>query len=186
VLILGSYGIELPPELIEEGAPTIVDVTAAQAGLIAARPVLESALPPGARLEVKPFGLVLHYRGAGPEFDETAARELLSRMAGEFDLELERGRRVLELKPKQTGDKGGALTTLAERVEGSAAVYVGDDLGDIPAWKAVRALRVPGLAVGLASAELPAHALTECDLVLSDRNQLGPFLDAIIDAATAV
>ena len=180
-ITLGSYGLEMPPELSRSGSPARFDPDAAADHLRSARTTLERLLPAGGRLEVKPFGLVLHHRGAGPEFDEAGATKLMSRVAADNDLDLVPGRMVLELKPHHAVDKGWALGMLAARVEASAIVYVGDDLGDVPAWEATRQLgeRIPTLAVGIASDELPAEALANCDLVLPDRGGLAALLTAL-------
>lgn len=181
-LTLGSYGLEMPPELSRRGSPTRFDAGAATDHLSAARAALEPLLPRGARLEVKPFGLVLHHRGAGPDFDELAAAKLMSRVADEHHLDLVPGRMVLELKPHHAVDKGWALGILAAWVQPSAIVYVGDDLGDVPAWEATRQLgeRIPTLAVGIRSPELAEASLARCDLVLSDRSLLASFLESLL------
>ena len=185
VVIVGSYGLELPSDLSHRGKPERFDATAAKARLLAAQEELEPRLPAGSRLEAKPFGLVLHYRGAGAGFNEAAASSLVSELAARHGLEMVAGRLVLELKPQDTVDKGWALALLAARLEASAVVFVGDDLGDVPAWEATHQLgqRVPALAVGIASSELPADALDQCDLVLTDRSLLAPFLEGLIEAA---
>jgi len=178
VLTLGSYGLELPPGWGNDDSPEAPDTVATAAGLGAARADLEPVLPPGARLEVKPFGLVMHYRGAGSAFDVAAATRLMEAVAERHHLQLLPGRMVLELKPGVAVDKGWALEHLASRVSASAVVFVGDDLGDIPAWEAARRLgqRIPALAVGIASPELPSAALQTCHLVLPDRSRLGELL----------
>lgn len=183
---IGSYGLELPEDLFRKCSPERFEPRRAQAALARARALLEPVLPAGARLEIKPFGLVLHYRGAADGFDEAAAANLIAGIAEECGLALVPGRRVMELKPHDAVDKGWALALLAARVEASAVVFCGDDLGDIPAWRATRQLgqRIPALAVGIASPELAVNALTGCDLVLSDRSLLPPFLEALIEAAT--
>jgi trehalose 6-phosphate phosphatase len=98
---------------------------------------------------------------------------------------VQQGRRVLELKPREAADKGWALALAAARLQPSAVIFVGDDLGDVPAWEACRQLgqRIPSLAVAISSPELPRGALASCDLVLSDRGLLGAFLEAVADAA---
>jgi len=187
LVTIGSYGLELPEELFRRGAPERFDAPMARAMLERARESLQPRLPPGARLEIKPFGVVLHYRGAEAGFDEAAAADLMARIAQECGLALVPGRRVLELKPQEAVDKGWALALLAARFEASAVVFCGDDRGDIPAWRATRQLgrRIPSLAVGIASAELAGTALHDCDLVLDDRSLLAPFLEALVEAATA-
>ncbi|MFN2462372.1 MAG: trehalose-phosphatase [Candidatus Dormibacteria bacterium] len=185
VLALGSYGMELPPGFSHTGAPESFDGEAALDQLAAARRSLLERLPQGTRLESKPYGVVLHYRGADAGFDQGRALELMADVAREHHLELVRGRLVIELKPYGPTDKGRALAMLAERLEASAVVFVGDDLGDIPAWEATRQMseRIPALSVGIASTEVPEEQMAICDLVLADRVQLAALLDAVATRA---
>jgi trehalose 6-phosphate phosphatase len=187
LLAIGSYGLELPEELSYSGLPERFDAAVARGRLEAAAGELEGRLPAGARLERKPFGLAVHYRGAGTGLDAAALTREVAEVASRRQLELLSGRMVLELKPHEAVDKGWALGLLAARLEARAVVFCGDDMGDLPAWQATRQLgtRIPTLAVGIASAELPRSALDECDLVLSDRSQLSPFLSALLTAASA-
>ncbi|GAC1327551.1 MAG: trehalose-phosphatase [Candidatus Dormibacteria bacterium] len=188
LLTLGSYGLELPPEVSVEGVPGRFDPEKARASLALAHTDLMTRLPAGARLEVKPFGIVVHYRGAGADFDVAGATRLMTAVARRRDLQLVPGRLVLELKPHADVDKGWALDLLAARLPASAVVFVGDDLGDVPAWQAARRLgeRIPALAVGIASPELPSEALASCHLILPDRGMLGAFLRALSDRAEAL
>lgn len=185
MLMLGSYGLELPPELSATGLPDGFPAEAVRAKLAAARADLERAIArfPASRLEVKPWGLALHYRGAGPRFDGVAATRLVESVGGAHNLKVQPGRLVLELKPREAVDKGWAMGQLVEVLVPSAVVFVGDDMGDQAAWEAIRAMPIPALAAGIASPELPADALAACNLVLEGRGELAPLLEALIDAA---
>ncbi|MGI8608274.1 MAG: trehalose-phosphatase [Candidatus Dormibacteria bacterium] len=185
MMTIGSYGLELPAELSSSGIREGFRAGEVRARLEDARQDLEGRLPPASRLEVKAWGLALHYRGAGPGFDEPAAVRLAEDVAERHRLTVQRGRLVVELKPQEAVDKGWALALLAAKLQPSAVVFIGDDLGDVPAWEAARQLgeRISSLAVALASPELPRGALASCDLVLSDRSVLGDFLEALTDAA---
>ena len=75
-------------------------------------------------------------------------------------------------------DKGTALTGLVTERAAEAVLFCGDDLGDLPAFAAVRALRadgIPGCAVVSASAESPQVA-EAADLVaiLTDETRRNP------------
>jgi trehalose 6-phosphate phosphatase len=80
--------------------------------------------------------------------------------------------------------KGKALRTLVDEQDAGGVVFVGDDLGDVEAFEAVRALRadgLPGVVVCSASAEQP-------DLVgMADVVVDGPAgtVDLLRDLATA-
>ena len=63
-----------------------------------------------------------------------------------------------------------ALRELAAERHAAAILFCGDDLGDRPAFDAVRELRAtgtPGLLVASGSAETPAEIMAEADLVVS-------------------
>ncbi|MDQ6747835.1 MAG: trehalose-phosphatase [Candidatus Dormibacteraeota bacterium] len=187
VLALGSYGLELPPEISSTGFPDGFRPAEARNRLAAARDELEARMPtlPGSRLEVKAWGLALHYRGAGADFDSTTTHQAADEVARRHGLKVQRGRLVIELKPAETVDKGWALRRLSRDLSPSAVVFAGDDLGDRPAWEAAGDLGVPALAVGIASAELPPGALHSCNLVLDRREELVPLIEAITRAAAA-
>jgi trehalose 6-phosphate phosphatase len=87
---------------------------------------------------------------------------------------------VLELRPPGV-DKGSALTGLVRERAARSVLFCGDDLGDLPAFAAVRELRgqgVPGCAVASASAESPQVAAA-ADLAVA-----GP--DGIVALLTAI
>lgn len=110
-------------------------------------PVL--ARHPGLLLEDKGLALALHYRRA-PHLAAYALR-LMARLAAAAGpgLELQRGKRVAELKPAGV-DKGTAVTAyLAEApFKGRRPVFVGDDLNDEHAFAEVNRLRGVSIKVG--------------------------------------
>ncbi|HEV3230703.1 MAG TPA: trehalose-phosphatase [Candidatus Dormibacteraeota bacterium] len=229
---LGSYGLELPPELAASGHPEGFAAGAARAALAAAEGELRALLagappdagvtpnagatagagiatplhaPPdatapaspiaAARLEVKAWGVALHFRGSGamPGPAALARVEDLARRRG---LALHPGRLVWELRPAAAVDKGWAVRFLAQRLSPAALLCFGDDLGDLPAFAATRALAthaagvpppgspagaaLPAAAIGVASAEVPAERLrAACDIVLPDRQALVKFCEAL-------
>ncbi len=114
----------------------------------------------GAWVEDKGGSFGLHLRAAADP--DSALAELagpVEELAHQYDLVVERGRLVLELRPPGT-DKGVALRALVDELgtTPSAVLFVGDDLGDLPAFAAVRDLRSQGVqawAAASSSAEAP-------------------------------
>ena len=97
----------------------------------------------GTWVEDKGHALAVHTRRAA---DPAAA---LARLAGPLaeladrtGLRLEPGRLVIELRPPGT-DKGTALTSLVAKRRCRAILFAGDDLGDLAAFAAVRAICGP-------------------------------------------
>jgi trehalose 6-phosphate phosphatase len=98
----------------------------------------------------------------------------LWQIADENGLEAVPGKYVVELRPPGI-DKGSALRALVGEVQPSTVIYVGDDLGDLPAFRAVTDLRDSGAIAGLSvaaiergpgGAEAPAEVRAQADLVL--------------------
>jgi trehalose 6-phosphate phosphatase len=103
----------------------------------------------GGEFEDKHNAAVMHWRGASPrtaKFIETRTRELfepLAKLEGLTLLEFEGG---LELRVGR--DKGGAVSTLvAEEPAGTPVAYLGDDLTDEAAFRALNKLDSPHLSV---------------------------------------
>lgn len=145
-------------------------------GLAAARAETDALLadPPspavaGATLEDKGGSFAVHTRrAADPDLAVRALGGPLRRIATRYGLLVEPGRLVLELRG--TGfDKGVAVRALATADPPSRSVlYLGDDLGDLAAFEAVRTLReegVEGWTVAAANPEEPRVAAA-ADLVV--------------------
>lgn len=101
---------------------------------------------PGLLVEDKQFALALHYRGA-PHLEETvlaAMRDIAHSVRGE--LELQRGKMVVELRPAGSSKADAVAAFLAEPpFAGRMPVFIGDDLTDEPAFELTN--RRQGLSV---------------------------------------
>jgi len=179
LIVLGHYGWQRwqDGELTGPGSPPAV-----QAARQAMPGVLSQAgAPEGTWVEDKGHALAVHTRrAADPESALRLLRGPLGDLAARLGLAAEPGRMVIELRPPGV-DKGTALTSLVGERAADPVVFCGDDLGDLPAFDAVRALRASGIrgcAVASASAEFPAAAAA-ADLVVD-----GP--DGIVDLFAAI
>src|SRR5262249_46311458 len=109
-------------------------------------------------------------------------RDPLAALADGVGLVLEPGRLVLELRPPGA-DKGTTLRAYAAEVAAGAVAYTGDDVGALPAFAAVEAMRadgVPGLTVASASAEVTEIA-RRADLVVDGPAGVADLIDALAD-----
>lgn len=126
------------------------------AGLQAAAAALAAA--EGLHLEVKPAGLVLHYRGRPDRAAaaRAAAQRLLEAAGPEF--EILPAVLAFELRPRGF-HKGMALRTLmaAPPFRGRRPVFIGDDVTDLDGIAAARALGGAGLLLGRDAAAGPAE-----------------------------
>jgi trehalose 6-phosphate phosphatase len=124
---VGSHGAEFDGPLTGE--------------LAARRDALVARLEPvvagtaGARLEVKPASVAVHVRQVP---DRAAAAALLAdaRSLAESSLTLKPGKDVLELAVTDA-DKGSALRRLAGELGAVATLYLGDDVTDEDAFRAL-------------------------------------------------
>jgi trehalose 6-phosphate phosphatase len=166
IVVLGHYG----RQRWQNGR---LDAPPPPAGLAVARERLPALLaaaaaPDGTWVEDKGEAVAVHTRRArDPEAALEQVREPLLRLAAETGLRAEPGRLVIELRPDGS-DKGIALTALTAERARSAVMFCGDDLGDRPAFAAVRRLRadgLPGIAVCSGSSEVVDLA-GESDLVV--------------------
>jgi trehalose 6-phosphate phosphatase len=158
-------------------------------GLATARTELAAVLAAagageGTFVEDKGDALAVHTRRtAQPLAELDRLRGPLAALAARTGLALEPGRLVLELRAPGM-DKGVAIGELAAERAPSAVLFCGDDLGDRPAFGAVRELRgkgTPGLLVCSGSAEVPDLA-AEADLVVDGPDGVAALLAALAEA----
>ncbi len=120
--------------------------------------VLRKAGAGEAFIEQKGLAVAVHTR----RMDDPAgafARLLapIASLARRHHLAVEPGRNVIEIRSSEM-HKGLALRTFISEQEAAGVIFGGDDLGDVEAFEAVRALRadgLPGLVVCSASHEQP-------------------------------
>ncbi|MEV6159979.1 trehalose-phosphatase [Nonomuraea sp. NPDC052129] len=155
LVVLGHYGFERWEDGRVSAPPPPPGVLEAEAEL---QLLLVSLGVKGVAIEDKGRAVAVHTRrSADPEGTLEALREPLAALAKKHGLVVEPGRLVLELRPPGM-DKGHALGLfLAERAARSV-MFVGDDLGDLAAFDAVRNSGLPGVNVCSGSAEVTALA----------------------------
>jgi trehalose 6-phosphate phosphatase len=167
--VLGHYGLQQWRDGVITSPDPVRGVALARARL---RDVLEGA-DAGVRVEDKQHSLAIHTRGAAHPDRELAGLEpVLEALADASGLEAVPGRYVIELRPPGT-DKGSALRGLVEETAARVVVYIGDDLGDLPAYDVVESLRAEGTIAGLtiasvdpADADVPPQLAERADMVL--------------------
>jgi len=149
----GNHGLEIRgPNLRLElpgGIDALDDLDRATGDLTAALKTI-----PGARLARKRFAIVVHYRrqaGGGPDLVESAVKQVQAHFPR---LHLTGGKEVIELLPDIDWDKGRAVRWLLSELglDGPEVlpIYVGDDVTDEDAFRAVR-----GRGLGILVSERP-------------------------------
>lgn len=144
------------------------------------------------RSEDKQAIAAFHWRGAP---DEQAAAEFAHEIAERAESEgfaVHWGRKVLEVRPPVSFDKGLGVTALlqsaSERDGGvpvKTALYVGDDSTDLDAFQALRALVDAGTlqvvsCVAVGSEETPPELATQADLVIDGQSGVRALLQALL------
>jgi trehalose 6-phosphate phosphatase len=179
LIVLGQYGRQRfqAGTLTSPPVPPGVETARRQLpGVLAA-----AGTPGGVWTEDKGDALAVHTRRAAePQQALDMLRGPLADLAERAGLAVEPGRMVIELRPPGS-DKGQTLKALARERSAAAVMYCGDDLGDVPAFRAVAELRgegTPGLAVCSGSTEVSSLAELS-DLVLDGPDGVVALLDAL-------
>ena len=184
VTLLGSYGIEQVRDGARHTDPEagnwLGHVREAGQGL---RKLLAGS--PGIRVEEKPVSVAVHWRQA-PDRAAAAAevRRVTGRVAAETGLSLEPGKLVEELRPPISMNKGSAISALLAATKPAVAAYVGDDLGDIPALRAVRETGGYALVVDHGS-ETDPRLLEVADEIYPGTEGFADWLTRLADMAGA-
>jgi trehalose 6-phosphate phosphatase len=169
VRYLGLYGVE---ELVEGEVRVASEVEAARP---AARAALEelgrhpAVTGSGAYLEDKGLSVGVHLRRvADPEPWAGPVAAAAGQVPARHGLRVEPGKLVWELRPAGF-DKGDAVRRVVVESGADAVVMVGDDRGDLAAFRAVEDLAagsLGGLRVAVRSPESPRELLDRADLVV--------------------
>jgi trehalose 6-phosphate phosphatase len=182
IIVLGHYGWQR----WQNGQLSTPQVPPAIEAARRALPALlaTAGAPDGTWVEDKEHAVAVHTRRtADPEAALARLREPLTALAAELGLTAEPGRMVIELRPRGV-DKGSALSGLVGDTKARSVLYCGDDLGDLPAFAAVRALRgqgIPGCIVASASPEAPEVAAA-ADLAVDGPAGIVALLGAIAES----
>ena len=184
VTLLGSYGIEQ----FRDGAHEIDPEARAWLGHVReAALVLRDLLArsSGIRVEEKSVSVAVHWRQA-PDQAAAAAevRRVTSGVAAQTGLSLEPGKLVEELRPPISMNKGSAISALLAARKPAVAVYVGDDLGDIPALRAVREAGGYALVVDH-GAETDPRLLELADEIYAGTDRFADWLGTLADMTAA-
>jgi trehalose-phosphatase len=177
LIYAGSHGFEIagPGLDLRRGDEFLPALDAAEQELVHATADLA-----GSQVERKSHAIAVHHR----RLDDAAFPELERRVtevaARHDDLRLERGKKILELRPDLEWDKGAAVCWLLETMgldgDDVVPVYVGDDVTDEDAF---RALADRGLGFVVDAGDRP----TAADYHLSDLDDVTDLLAQLADLA---
>jgi trehalose 6-phosphate phosphatase len=137
------------------------------------------------RLEDKEVIAALHWRGAPDEDDALAAVREMAQQAEEAGFTTHWGRKVLEIRPPVRIDKGAGIVSLLRGMDLAAALYAGDDMTDVDAFKGLTELQEMGrlehaLRVGVRSDEGPADLEEAADVMVDGTDGVRELLTALV------
>ena len=138
------------------------------------------------RLEDKEAIAALHWRGVP---DENGAEQAIRAVAARAESQGYRthwGRKVLEIRPPVRIDKGAGIVSLLRDTDLAAAVYVGDDVTDLDAFRGLTQLVEQGrlgtaVRVGVRSDEGPSALAQEADVMVDGTDGVRDMLQALLD-----
>ncbi|MCW2492764.1 MAG: trehalose-6-phosphatase [Frankiales bacterium] len=177
VLVSGLHGAET----WHEGRFRTRDEPAGISALREALPPLLERVDPGVWLEDKRLSLVVHTRRAThPEQSLEMLREPVTALAAEHDLDVVGGKFVLEIRIPGLSKADAVSSLLNEHTR--AALFCGDDLGDLPAFEAIRSWAADSGHTGITIAvgEVP-QVSTAADLQVDSPEELAELLSELAD-----
>jgi trehalose 6-phosphate phosphatase len=179
VRLIGLHGMEEWRDGRVHASPEAEAARASVARAVAAL-ARELPPPPEAVIEDKGLALSVHFRRAADAGEaERVSRPVVDRVAAAEGLAVVPGRRILEIRPATMGDKGDAVRRLVEEESLDAALVAGDDVGDLPAFRALDGLAT-GVRVAVASSEAPAELIGGADVVLGSPLEFVALLERLV------
>jgi trehalose 6-phosphate phosphatase len=162
VLLAGLYGLE-----VQHHGEYQVDPEAQRWRTVvsAAATRLRAAAPSGVLVEPKGLSVTCHYR-ANPALGPQVTA-LVRKVAAATGLIARAGRKSVELLPPVHADKGRVIAKWASSL--CAACYLGDDLGDVAAFRALDQLAARGVGtarIAVRSDEAPVELLHAADVTV--------------------
>jgi trehalose 6-phosphate phosphatase len=176
VVRAGLYGLQVVRDGVRHDHPAsgswrqVIDDVVASAA---------ASGPDGMRVEPKGLSLTLHYR-TRPEIEPTV-RAWAAAQASRSGLEMRDARRSVELHPPIDADKGTVIDELARGHD--PVLFVGDDVGDLPAFDALDRLAGAGATVvrgAVAGPEARPELVARADVIFSEPGDVVSFLEALL------
>jgi trehalose 6-phosphate phosphatase len=137
------------------------------------------------RLEDKEAIAALHWRGVPDEEGAEAAVRDVAQAAEDAGFKTHWGRKVLEIRPPVRIDKGAGIVGLLRDAQLAAAIYVGDDVTDVDAFRGLDELVERGnvrtaIKVGVRSDETPPDLEAQADWLVEGTAGVRELLQALL------
>ncbi len=136
----------------------------------------------GVLMEIKKASIAVHYRQVAPEKRKEVAAAVTRTLERHPELRLTHGKMVCEIQPCLDWDKGRAVLFLLEALgldgAGVMPVYVGDDITDEDAFRALKGRGI-GIFVGNDGEGGFDQRTTSADYIIRDPGEVGRLLDRL-------
>ena len=142
---------------------------------------------PCVELEDKGVSFALHYRNCPEVTMRERLLSLVSPVAAAAGARVIEGKQVVELVPNRLPDKSVAVARLLRDHDIQGAVYLGDDVGDVPVFQLLARRRAQGLAslgIAVVDAETDPAVLQAADMRLAGVDSVDAFLEALCTPAS--
>lgn len=186
LVVLGQYGVERWDAATDE---FLIPPDPGQVATLAEEipPLLDRLGQGAAHVEHKGRAVVVHTRQLpDPDASFATLSGPLNDLAGRHEMVVEPGKNVLEIRSPGI-DKGIALRDIVAETGAEQVVFIGDDLGDLPAYRVVEELRREGrggLLVCSASHEEDALSAL-ADVVVEGPQGVATWLEELADSLEA-
>jgi len=179
MVYIGNHGLERWAEGHSEFSKNAQDYS----GVI--KSAIEELTPllsiEGISIQDKGITATIHYRLC-PE-PQLVEREIITAIEASpqaSSLRIIKERMAIDLLPPVKADKGTTILDLIQEYNLQGGIYLGDDVTDIDAFRAIRAacrdLNFQGFAIGIVSPEMPENLVAEADFTLNGVNDVERFL----------
>ena len=179
VVYVGNHGAEY----ITDGVYRVAgDVDRDATGIPDILAYLKAALnEPCVLYEDKGFSASVHFRqAADPKSTARILRESLRNAPGIEQFDTFWGKRVLEIRPRRSMNKGDAIVSLVQEYHLDALMFAGDDTTDVDAMRRMRSMSgVRGLAVAVMSRETPSALLAAADYAVGGVREVAELLEML-------
>jgi trehalose 6-phosphate phosphatase len=182
VRLIGLYGIE---QALDGEVIVTPEAEASRQKVDRAAVRLQGAVSSfeGVHIEHKGLAVGVHYRRAAqPDAIAPELESIVRSIAAGERLSVVRGRRVLEVRPRVSVDKGETVRQIIAETGIDCALVAGDDIGDIPMFDAVASLSA-GVKVVVDSIETPSALRDRADVSVPSPQRFLDVLRRLADLA---
>ncbi|MGI8405843.1 MAG: trehalose-phosphatase [Thermomicrobiales bacterium] len=190
LLYVGNHGLEWSENGVYLAHPVGIEAERAVSETLAA---IEDDLKSeeieltGLLFENKRLSASIHYRlVTDPPAFEAHLIPIAERRAAEYGLRLSGGKMTLELRPTSSISKGTAVEQIVKDRGLNGAMFFGDDVTDVDAFRALKRLRADGLlksalAIGVLSTDTHPSVIAESDLLLGGVDDVAALFVALAE-----